>query len=205
MTRALEHFGSNIVDEQGNVLPAADVTEGTIPPDSAFIIGRDYTLPTRRAREQELDAMAQFDAIEDKNPGVHVSLAQRYRDELELLDIISGANMREGFDKAKDYDTDIHERYGDNLPQVAIGAHRNHVGLVNRDILDVYHAEELKSYRDGNGSVINHPEEIDFDARTIMRNEYNKEYGGVENKNKRARRRKWLKEKLAEYATKDAA
>ena len=35
MTIALERFGRNILDEQGDIRPLADVTDGTIPPDNS--------------------------------------------------------------------------------------------------------------------------------------------------------------------------
>lgn len=206
MTLAREYSGPNIiVDETDEVRSKHDVDpDVTVPPDNSFIIGRDYTLPEKRAREAWLESEAEWDALQDQNPGVFVTFEQLYKDELKLMEIISGANMRAGFKKAHRVDADIQERYGYKLPEVAKGADANHKRMVNHDILDVYHAQELKDVKDENGRDAFLAEQIDHDARTTMRTEYQAIYGGIDNEKARSKRKRWLNKKLSDIATNNA-
>ena len=191
MTIATERLTyDTIVDENGNVLPAADVTDGSLPPTNAFLIGRDHVLPARRRSEAIDEQNAVRDTIEDKNPGPHMTFAEYYLAELALLDATSGISMRGGFDKAKDYDAGVHNRYRDRLPAVVAGAKANAHQLATTGIRRIYMGDEL---------VAAGFSEIDVnDGVNAMRALHRKAYGGPGNKNKRAARRKHLLDKLAQ-------
>ena len=192
MTIAKEHFGQNIIDENNDVRSKYDVTEGSVPPDNAFIIGRDYTLAQKRAREKQLDEDAYWDGIRSPDVGPHVSLERYYQDQLDLLDFVSGSLMRRGFKKAAPVDKTIQDRYGEDLPRVEAGAERNHKRSVHTELPRIYHADELIQAGFDADDVM-------FNAKTEMRVQAQQKYGGPQNKNKRAARRKELKAKRDLY------
>ena len=208
------------VDENGDVLPYADVADNldSVPPSNSSIVQGMTNLETvhqRTIREARLEKLAVADAKYAReeavinhgldNPGVVVSLEQRYQDELDLMNLVSGANQRGGkirgvpggFEVAHKTHPEILERYGPQLPNVAKGAHGNHLRMVNRDALDVYHAKELIE------AGVAHKEEIEFDAKTMMVNAYrNRYYGTEQNDHARQVRRRFLNKMIALYATK---
>lgn len=119
---------------------------------------------------------------------VSVTLQQRFQDELDLLDTMSGMVMRTALIENPSHPS-ISERYHD-IDQVTEGAKRN-VRFGGRVIDSIYHKDEL--LRAG------------FDQQDVeddivkMRYNYRKEYSGKENRNKRRSRRKFLKKMLSNY------
>lgn len=208
------------VDDNGDVMPYADIADDmdSVPTSNSSIVQGTANLEAvnraaqrnaRREQEAEADAKnARESAVIAQgleNPGVYVTMEQRYQDELDLMNLVSGANQRGGkdprigggFEVAHRTHPEILDRYQSQLPSVAEGARRNHRRMVNRDSLDVYHAKELIE------AGIGHKDEIIFDARTVTLNAYRNRYYGSDEKDKaRQARRRFLNKKLAEYASK---
>lgn len=208
------------MDETGEVLPYADVREDldSTPPSDSSIVQGMFNLENSRkdtARLERFEKVAQViariareQAVIDEglqNPGVYTTLEQRFQNELDLMNIVAGANQRGGkvrsrpggFEVAHRTKQRIKDTYGDDLPQVAAGARRNHKRMENDDPLDVYQAQELID------AGIGDKDEIIFDARTQMKNEMRSRfYDPNEDDRKRTARRRYLNKKLAEFASK---
>ncbi|GEM_PF-1934877 len=214
MNHLNERFHNFGVNDEGDVVPVEDYTDLPVANES-IVQGMDNLAHARRMRDIENSDEFQADAkhareqsvIDEgmRDPGVYVTLEQRYQDELDLMNLVSGANMRGGkkrgvpggFEVAHRTHPEILDRYGPQLPNVAEGARRNHRRMVNRDSLDIYHAKELIE------AGIGDKEEVEFDARTMMLNAYRNRYYGTPEKDRlRQARRRFLRKKLAEYASK---
>lgn len=184
------------VDDEGDVLPFADIEPSLDRPpvvNASIVQGMD-NLQKLHEYDAEIDAAeaeAKWQALQDTDAGPHVTMEQYYQDQLDLLDFVSGSLMRRGFEKGGSRTQEAVERYGFNLPNVEAGARRNHQKAVHIDMPRIYHADELIK-------AGFEPEEVMFDAKTTMRSEAQHRYGGPENKNKRAARRRELKRKLGE-------
>ncbi len=206
------------VDHEGDVLPFADIKDDMdiVPTSNASIVQGIENLKgvqAAAAREALLQELAEQDAKHGRetavindglaNPGVYVGPEQHYQDELDLMNLVSGANKRGGkvrgkkggFEVAHRTHPEILDMYGPQLPNVAEGAHRNHLRMENSDPLSVYHAKELID------AGIGHKAEIIFDAQTQMKSAYRDRYYGTDEKDRlRKARRKYLNKMLAHYA-----
>lgn len=200
MTKHREQLSSSsYVDDEGDVLPYADVADtfDSQPTQNSSIVQGVENLKNHALNEVALE---QFEAEakqqrEDavikagrENAGVHVALEQYYQDQLDLLDFVSGSLMRRGFKKGGSKKPEALDRYGSDLPNVEAGADRNHKRQVHRDLPKIYHADELIA-------AGFEPQEVMFDAKTQMRSEAQHRLGGPSNKNKRAALRKELRAK----------
>jgi hypothetical protein len=218
LKRRLDH--NSYTDETGEVLPYADIQEDldSTPPSDSSIAQGMFNLETSRKTEAQLERfekvaqatarIAREQAVIDEglqNPGVYTTLEQRFQNELDLMNIVAGANQRGGkvrskpggFEVAHRTKQRIKETYGDDLPQVAAGAKRNLKRMENSDPLKVYQAQELID------AGIGDEEEIKFDARTQMKNELRTRfYDPNEDDRKRTARRRYLNKKLAQFASK---
>jgi hypothetical protein len=214
MSHPKERFHDFAVTNEGDVVPLEDYDDLPVANES-ITQGMDNLNHARHMHAIENSDEFKTDAKHTReqavidqglqDPGVYVTLEERYQDELDLMNLVSGANMRGGkkrgvpggFEVAHRTHPEILDRYGPQLPNVAEGARRNHRRMVNRDTLDIYHAAELKE------AGIGDKEEVDFDARTMMPNAYrNRYYGTKEKDDARRVRRKYLKKMIAYYATK---
>jgi hypothetical protein len=194
MTHHRERLSHNsYMDDEGDILPYANIEnnfDSALVHNESIIQGRE-NLKTHARQMQDLErfeAEAAWEKLRDKSPGPHVSLEQYYQDQLDLIDFVSGSFMRRGFKKAAPVDEDIQTRYGEDLPRVEAGAERNHRRSIHNELPRIYHADELIAAGFD-------PDEVMFDAKTILRMAAQEEYGGPQNKNKRAARRKELKAK----------
>lgn len=187
MTIANERFGKNIVDEDGDIRPSDDADN--TPLDNNFIIGRDYTLPARRALEAYRQEQAEWDMIEDKNPGPHITLEQLPHVQLALLDAMSSIAVRKAFDGAALVNPEIQNRYGVDLPVVKQGAGRNLRRTIHHTIPELYQAQELIA------AGFYEPDVMD-DAKRTMQAELRKKYGGPEKLKDREAFRKQLHKKI---------
>lgn len=136
--------------------------------------------------------LAAVDNLIDFKVRPSLTLEEYYQSQIKLLDIVSGLSMRQGFSKASKSDPKISKKYGNQLPRVEEGAHRNASELVHVTFPEVYRAVPLIEAGFD-------PQDV-MDDMVLMRIGLMREYAGKQNKEKRRSRRETITKKLAKHS-----
>ncbi len=179
----------------GNPTPTLDSLDNTGTLFDAAVDRRvEHIVDTGQADYHDARIMAG-----DSTPGwpmpnpeqVSVSLVDRYIDELHLLNTMAEMHMRSGLVNRNGDIEEVIEHYKTDVPKVVNGAKRN-MDIGNQIIRSIYHHKELVDV----GFV---PQDLDDDI-VKLKYEYRTEYMGPENKNKRTKRRAFLRQRIAELS-----